>query len=219
MMLNLVCKKRENIFLQDGYDILKGKHSMINLLEKVLNKAKSNYEFTALGEYLNVLRQHNKVLLNRIKRKKLLTMCKSIKKNNKEVLSEWYHIWASFNLNKKVNILAKVLDKVILTSVKNSFYHMNYELKRTKYNELLNGLQYLMHTIDGINMDNQRSCFDVFKKEHCETNPWTERILNIWTNKMKPDYHISFWRLKYEKSEFHGNLSVEQVIKIKKLET
>ena len=52
-----------------------------------------------------------------------------------------------------------------------------------------------------------------------DSNPWFKKVIDIWTHKMKPNYQISFWTLRYAKPKFATNLSAEDAVHVKKMES
>lgn len=84
---------------------------------------------------------------------------------------------------------------------------------------MINGLGALVECIDGILGKSKREVIETMKSEFCEGNPWFGKVMDIWTTQSKPNYQMTFWRLRYNADiKFGCELSAEQIINTKKLD-
>jgi hypothetical protein len=91
--------------------------------------------------------------------------------------------------------------------------------KKARHVEMINGLGALVDCIGQILEKPKRDALETMKSEFCDSNPWFGKVMDIWTTQSKPNYQMTFWRLRYNADiKFGCNLSAEQIINTKKLD-
>lgn len=217
MILHLVFRKTELMMMADGLNRLQGQKKHIHKLSKVLSRAETKYIFNYLDFYFKRLRTINTVENKKVFRKKLQNLCRALHKNHKYNLRQRFEWWHSLNYIKKTHNLDRRIAQIFTNNARQGFDEIEMKWKRSKYDQLLNGLMAVMNVYDKYQFQRCRWAMETIKKQFTDSNPWFRKTITIWTEKVKPNYQISFWRLRYEKPSYAKLLSAEQVVHIKKL--
>lgn len=203
--------------MADGLNRLQGQKKHIHKLSKVLSRAETKYIFNYLDFYFKRLRTINTVENKKVFRKKLQNLCRALHKNHKYNLRQRFEWWHSLNYIKKTHNLDRRIAQIFTNNARQGFDEIEMKWKRSKYDQLLNGLMAVMNVYDKYQFQRCRWAMETIKKQFTDSNPWFRKTITIWTEKVKPNYQISFWRLRYEKPSYAKLLSAEQVVHIKKL--
>ena len=162
----------------------------------------------------------NNMIKRQLFRIKVQKMCKSVNSNHKNALRLAFKYWASQNMLRKTKLFMDYINKLFLFQIRIGFDEICFNWRKARHNQQINGLMALMNANENFEMNRKKQVMKHLISEFSpDANPWFKKVIDIWTYRMKPNYQISFWTLRYAKPKFATNLSAEQAVHVKKMES
>lgn len=187
-------------------------HKMSQSLQTIKMKTQR-----VLSEHLNRLRLH-KYLTKRTELNTYLTsLVFCIRKNHKANLRAAMDHWSNRKLKNSTNRMKDILERLVNVRNGQSYQTIKRDFYMKKYSKQIQSLlKFTRWVEDKQNSDLSRS-YKHIKRLFTDTNPWFAKVVKILAVKSKPNFQISFWRLKYAKNLRNEHLSASDAIKFKKM--
>lgn len=170
-----------------------------------------------LSEHLNKLRLHRNLLKRNELNSYLTSMALCIRKNHRANLRMVMQHWSNKKLKDITKRMKDVLERLISVRNGQTYQKLKNYYYMKKFNKQIKGLMNLMKWVDEKEDQRVALSYKHMVQLFIDKNPWFAKVIKILAVKSKPNFQVSFWRLKHAKNIYNEHLSASDAIKLKKL--